>query len=41
MKWVYIIMGILLFLLINRLIGDYSHRGVDDSVEIIHSGAQP
>jgi hypothetical protein len=40
MKWVYIIAGILLFLLINRLIGEYSHKG-DDSVEIIHSGAQP
>jgi hypothetical protein len=41
MKWVYVIMGILLFLLINRLIVDYSHKGKDDSVEIIHSGVQP
>jgi hypothetical protein len=41
MKWAYIIMGILLFLLINRLIGDYSQRGQKDKVEIIHSGVQP
>jgi hypothetical protein len=41
MKWIYVIVGILLFLLINKLIGEYSHRGKDDTVEIIHSGAQP
>jgi len=41
MKWIYVIMGVLLFLLINRLIGDYSKRGHDDNVEILHSGAQP
>lgn len=41
MKWIYVIMGILLFLLINRLIGEYSHRGISDKVEIIHSGVQP
>jgi hypothetical protein len=41
MKWAYVIMGILLFLLINKLIGEYSKKGVDDSIEIIHSGAQP
>jgi hypothetical protein len=40
MKWVYIIVGVLLFLLINRLIGEYSTRGKDDNVEIIHSGVQ-
>jgi hypothetical protein len=29
-----------LFLLMNRLIGDYSYRG-SGSIEIIHSGVQP
>jgi len=41
MKWIYVIVGVLLFLLIGKLIGDYSKRGVSDKVEIIHSGAQP
>ena len=41
MKWVYIVMGILLFLLINKLIGEYGHRGSMEKVEIIHSGVQP
>ena len=40
MKWIYVIMGILLFLLINKLIGEYSHRGIVEEVEIIHSGVQ-
>lgn len=39
MKWIYIIVGILLFMVISKLISQqavrYSH------VTIIHSGAQP
>jgi hypothetical protein len=41
MKWIYVIVGILLFLLINNLIGEYSHRGTMEKVEIIHGGVQP
>ena len=38
MKWVYIIVGVLLFLAIGKFIGGYSHSS---KVEVIHSGAQP
>jgi hypothetical protein len=41
MKWVYIIGGILLFLLMNRLMAEYSHKSNIEEVEILHSGAQP
>lgn len=40
MKWVYIVIGVLLFLVINRVIGEYSVRGVGEGIEIIHSGVQ-
>lgn len=39
MKWVYIIVGVLLCIVISKVIGQYSIRYSD--VQIIHSGAQP
>lgn len=41
MKWLYIIVGVLVFLLVGRLMNEYSIKGHDDNVEILHSGAQP
>jgi hypothetical protein len=38
MKWVYIIIGILLFLLVNRLIAEYSFKGASEEIEVIKSG---
>jgi len=41
MKWVYIVVGVLLFLLIGKIINEYSFYDRDLNVEVIHSGVQP
>jgi hypothetical protein len=41
MKWLYIIGGVLLFLIVGKLMNEYAIKDVDQNVEIIHGGAQP
>ena len=41
MKWLYIVVGVLVFLVIGKVMNEYSFRDIDPNVEILHSGAQP
>ena len=41
MKWVYIAAGILIVYVTSQWIVEHSHRGVDGTVTVFHSGVQP